>query len=85
MPLLLLQELEATRECVDDCCTGTERLRTEYQRLCEGTRDLISTLRYTRLLSHREHKKVLVIIRFPRNLTMSSFLLTTTFINCSLE
>merc|ERR1711962_1998184 len=44
----LVQELEDTRGRVDDCWTGTNKLRSEYQRLCSGTRDLIATLRSAR-------------------------------------
>ena len=40
------QELEQTREEVEVMYTGTDRLRSEYQRLCAGTRDLLATLRY---------------------------------------
>ena len=42
---MLSQELEQTREQMEDMFTGTDRLRTEYQRLCAGTRDLLATLR----------------------------------------
>ena len=39
------QELEQTREQVEVMYTGTDRLRSEYQRLCAGTRDLLASLR----------------------------------------
>ena len=45
-PLHFAQELEQTREEVEVMYTGTDRLRSEYQRLCAGTRDLLATLRY---------------------------------------
>ena len=43
--IFVSQELEQTRKQVEVMYTGTDRLRTEYQRLCAGTRDLLATLR----------------------------------------